>query len=136
MYLSLNDAAKLAQVSRATLYKRNQEGKLSFHKNELGQKMIDSAELSRLYTLQVADATNRDTAKEESLNLKILQVKLSAAQEKIELLERHIGHLQNTLHHEQEHVTKLLKNSEFLMLTQERKPKTLVQKIKDVLRLN
>ena len=38
MYLSLGEAAKLAQVSRATIYKRNKEGKLSFHTNERGQK--------------------------------------------------------------------------------------------------
>lgn len=136
MYLSLGEAAKLAQVSRATLYKRNKEGKLSFHTSELGRKVIDTAELSRLYKLNVDTVTNRDASQQENSTLEIWQIKLKAAQEKIELLERYVDHLQNTVQHEQDHVTKLLKNSEFLMLTQEQKPKTLVQKIKDVLRFN
>lgn len=136
MYLSLSQAAKLAQVSRATLYKRNKEGKLSFLKNELGRKVIDMAELSRLYEINVDTVTNCDASKQENTTLEIWQVKLKAAQEKIELLERYVDHLQNTLQNEQDHVTKLLKNSELLMLTQEQKPKTLVQKIKDVLRFN
>ena len=131
MYLSLGEAAKLAQVSRATLYKRNKEGKLSFHTNERGQKVVDTAELSRLYTLQVDTATNHDTSEKE--NLEIWQVKLQAAQEKIVLLEGHIDHLQNTLQQEQGHVTKLLKASEKFMLTHEQKPKTLLDKIKEVL---
>lgn len=134
MYLPLTEAAKLAQVSRATLYKRNKEGKLSFHTNEAGHQVVDAAELSRLYTLQVNTVTNRDTPKEENLASEILQVKLSAAQEKIVLLERQIDNLQNTLQHEQGHVTKLLDTSEKLMITHEKKPKKLLQKIKEALR--
>ena len=134
MYLSLGEAAKLAQVSRATLYKRNKEGKLSFHTNEMGQKVIDTAELSRLYTLQVGTVTNRDTSEKE--NLEIWQVKLQAAQEKISVLEGHIDHLQNTLQQEQGHVTKLLNASEKFMLTHEKKPKRLLRKIKEALGFN
>ena len=135
-YLSLNEAAKLAQVSRATLYKRNKEGKLSFHANELGQKVIDAAELSRLYKLQVVKATDYDMTKKEKPTPELWQVKLDVATEKITLLERHIEHLQNTLQHEQSHVTKLLNNSEQLMLAQEQKSKTLMQKIKGILNSN
>lgn len=61
---------------------------------------------------------------------------VKAAQEKITLLEQHIGHLQNTLQHEQNHVTKLLNTSEKLMLTHDRMPKTLLQKIRDALSFN
>ena len=136
MYLSIGEAAKIAQISRATLYKRNKEGKLSFHTNETGQKVVDTAELSRLYKINVDTVTNRDISKKENLTSEISQVKLQAAQEKIVLLERHIDHLQNTLQHEQSHVTRLLNTSEQLMLTHEQKPKTLLQKFKDVLRFN
>ena len=136
MYLTLSEAAKLAQVSRATLYKRNKEGKLSFHTNEMGKQVINMAELSRLYTLQTDTVTNHNTPKEDNLGQELWQVKLDAAQEKITLLEQHISNLQSTLQHEQSHVTKLLNTSEKLMLTHDQRPKTFLKKIREILSFN
>ena len=132
MYVSLTEAAKKAGVSRATLYKRHREGKLSFHKNETGQQVIDMAELSRLYTLQVDTLTNRNTSKHDDPTTQLWQIKLEAAQEKIVLLERHINVLQNTLEREQNHIAKLLMTSDNLMLADGQKPKTWWQKFKNI----
>lgn len=134
MYISLTEAAKKAGVSRATLYKRNREGKLSFHRTETGQQVIDMAELSRFYMLPTVTLTNCDTSKSTDLTTELWQTKLNAAQEKIELLERHINTLQNTLHREQDQMAKLLLTCEKQMLTNEQKSKTWWQRIKKGLR--
>ena len=130
MYVSLTEAAKKAGVSRATLYKRHREGKLSFHRNETGQQVIDMAELSRLYTLPTDTLTNCNTPKHDDLTTQLWETKLEAAQEKIVLLERHIDTLQNTLQREQEYTSKLLVTSEKQRLTNEQKPQTWWQRVK------
>lgn len=137
MYLTITEAAKMAGVSRATLYKRNKEGKLSFRTHELGHHLIDPAELSRLYALQTNDATKVNATETpdqspflENNRQEILQIKLDAAQEKVTLLERHINSLENTLIHERDRVTSLMKTSEKIMLTHEKKPESILLKIK------
>lgn len=139
MYLTITEAAKMAGVSRATLYKRNKEGKLSFRTHELGHHLIDPAELSRLYTLQTDIATKGDAIETpiippstENKDHEILQVKLEAAEEKVTLLQRHIDSLQNTLEREQERVTSLMKTSEKLLLTHNKESKTFMEKMKEM----
>ena len=47
--ITVNQAVELVDVSRATLYKDITEGKVSAEKDERGKKVVDPAELERVY---------------------------------------------------------------------------------------
>lgn len=90
--LTLAKAAKVAGVSRATVYRLASEGKLSVTVDGRGRKAVDAAELARLFpksrgeTVETDNPRNPETGGNEGVGA--LAVELKAAREKIELLER------------------------------------------------
>ncbi len=141
MYLTITEAAKKAKISRATLYILNKEGKISFHKTPLGKNMVDVAELSRLYDLDLTQFKNDNASKNtpdapivSNHEKEILEIKLQSAEDKITFLEKHIKALDDNLIQEKERVTSLLKTTEKLLITQEKKPEGIITKLKKVFR--
>lgn len=47
--LTIARAAKIAEIERSTLYRKNKKGEISFEKNERGFDVIDLSELLRVY---------------------------------------------------------------------------------------
>jgi len=50
MKVKLAEAARLARVSRSTVHRAMQRGRLSFERDTNGERMVDTAELSRFST--------------------------------------------------------------------------------------
>jgi len=111
--LSPRDAVKLYQVSRATLMRAIQEGKISAEKTDAGHWQIDSSELARLYAPRApqkavsrtrpAQVNRHDTPPEppldHALELRLARAEaaLDAEREKSALLERHVADLRRML---------------------------------------
>ena len=104
--VSMKQAAKLFQVSRATLAKHRDQGKISGEKvDDVWQ--FDVAELARVYPRRGAapapagraDWAGQDTpaAPDLSPEIKVLQAKLEAAEQLAEERARHIEDLRRLL---------------------------------------
>jgi hypothetical protein len=99
MLVTISDAAKMVNVSRATIYNDIESGTLSVEIGAKGRKMVDISELSRVYkTLKVPDET--DTSKSvktedkrqsepspQSDKVAVLQERVEAQRKQAELLE-------------------------------------------------
>ena len=63
MKITIAEAAKLTGKSVPTLHRHTNNGKLSFSKNEKGEKVVDIAELERCYgTLKTLESDNQENA--------------------------------------------------------------------------
>ncbi len=124
MQVSITKAAKLAGVSRTTLYNDMNSGKLTFISSGKNKKLLDVAELERVYgslTLEADDKTSSSTKSEQKqtktteqapalVELAVLRERLDTlekerAREREQLVER-IEHLQESLNKAQENQTK------------------------------
>jgi len=80
--LSITQASKITKKSVVTLYRHIKEGKLSSTTNKDGVKMIDLAELSRVYDLtQLPESNNEkitmkqlDTTEIDNMKVQIVQL--------------------------------------------------------------
>jgi hypothetical protein len=111
--LSPRDAVKAYQVSRATLAKALQNGKISAEKTDAGHWQIDAAELRRVYAPRTTgnpvyrtkpEQVNRhDTGSEPApdhalaLRLARAEAALDAEREKTALLQRNLDDLRRML---------------------------------------
>lgn len=63
MKITIAEAAKLTGKSVPTLHRHTNNGKFSYSKNEKGEKVVDIAELERVYgTLKQAEGDNQENA--------------------------------------------------------------------------
>ena len=61
MKITIAEAAKLTGKSVPTLHRHSNNGKLSYSKNEKGEKVVDIAELERCYgTLKTLESDNQE----------------------------------------------------------------------------
>jgi len=111
--LSPREAVKVYQVSRATLTKALQNGKISAVKTDAGHWQIDPAELARLYQPRASekavirtkpDQMNHDepgqkTAVDHDLVVRLAkaEAELSAERVKVDLLQRHLDDVRRML---------------------------------------
>ena len=111
--LSPRDAAKVYQVSRATLMKALSDGTISAEKTDAGHWRIDPAELARLYSPRVSQAAvsrtipdqigrngpdqKTDVEHDMATRLAVAEAALSAEREKTALLQRHLDDVRRML---------------------------------------
>jgi hypothetical protein len=101
--LSPREAVKIYRVSRATLMKALEDGKLSGSRDDAGHWQIDAAELMRVYPPRktvgrtMPDQMNRsepdqkaDAGHDILVRLAIAEAALDAEREKTALLQRHL----------------------------------------------
>lgn len=125
MILSVSEAARRVGVSRPTLYKMRDKGKISMTIGSDGKPGIDPSELYRVFpnTVSKLSKVTKDDMPETA-----------PSTEKEHYLQEKVKFLENQLALEQERVTTLIEinknNSEKLLLThQEEKTKSLWKKI-------
>ena len=90
MRLNITQAAKVAGVSRKTLYRDRERGKLTVGKNGKGQPTIDVAELERVYGPLSQDNTPQSgTGKQHETHNgdNVLQREIELLREQITLLK-------------------------------------------------
>ena len=108
--LSPRDAVKVYQVSRATLTKALQGGKISAEKTGAGHWQIDPAELARLYEPRAPekavsrtkpDHVGRGEPDQKTTSmaerLARAEAELAAEREKVVLLQRHLDDVRRML---------------------------------------
>jgi len=104
--LSLTDAAKLAGVSRATLYRKLKSGELSATKRRDGSRAIDTAELVRVFGELQQPATSHAVASETPRDapdgpetplgqVEALKAQLEGLKRENELLRRELADAKN-----------------------------------------
>lgn len=129
MFLSITQAAKMAGISRATIYKLHKDGKLSFVTSPSGKQGVDASEFSRLYKLTTYQDTKGNYQSTGISQPSFVEKENEVLKYKVTFLEEHIKTLQTNLEREQERMTSLLKMSEKLMMTHERKSGGLLEKL-------
>lgn len=99
--VNLTQAAKLARITRTTLYKHIDSGKISKTTAPDGTPAIDTAELMRVYGKLDNDTASSEHGIHQDLQQEIttLRMELKAAHDLLEARENHIADLQkmNTL---------------------------------------
>ena len=95
--LTVTEAAKAANKSRATLYRHIHKGDLSARKQPDGSKGIDTSELIRVFgPLHQETSQARKTAHHETdLNTALLQSRIEALERENELLRRELADAKN-----------------------------------------
>ena len=103
--LSMVQAAKIFNVSRPTLSKHREQGKITGQKID-GAWQFDKAELARVYITRAkaAEQLHADFAPVAGVGdtglqaeIKLLQAEVKAEREKREMLERHLDDLRGLL---------------------------------------
>jgi len=82
MRYSVRQAAELAGISRKTLYAHIKQGKVSAHKDDQGDKVIDHSELLRVYGKQLKtpeDKGNSSQSNPVEVGESVLQAELDKA---------------------------------------------------------
>ena len=111
--LSPRDAAKVYQVSRATLMNALLDGTISAEKTDKGHWRIDPAELSRVYSPRVSQAVvsrtipdqigrnepDQKAAVDQDLAARLAkaEAELAAEREKVDLLQSHLNDVRRML---------------------------------------
>lgn len=112
--LSPRDAAKVYQVSRATLSKALQDGKISAEKTDAGHWQIDAAELARVYQPRTpqqnmsrtkpdhvirSEPDQKTAVDQQDMAVKLARAEaaLEAEREKTALLQRNLDDLRRML---------------------------------------
>lgn len=122
MYLSLGQAAKATGKSKSTISKALNSGKISYVSKDSSGFKIDPAELFRVYPKNEKGNSGgepSETSKENTEiqhKIKILEVQLEAANEKVKVLEADKEDYKSRLDKESEERWKL-----FAQLTHEQK---------------
>lgn len=90
--LNMTRAAKAAGIARGTLYKHIKEGRVTCEQNEKGEKVIDTAELLRVYgELRHPDTSSEQT--EERANERHETPESVLLREQITLLQKQVEDL-------------------------------------------
>ncbi len=95
--LTVTQAAKAANKSRATLYRHIKKGDLSAHQQPDGSKGIDTSELIRVFgPLHYDTSQTRKSARHEThANTALLQSRIEALERENELLRRELTDAKN-----------------------------------------
>lgn len=112
MRITITEAAKAGWASRATLYRRINDGSLTLH--EEGQRqLVDVADLVRLFGERGSRATNAPSRKdvpqpalEETRSRHALEAELEAARQQLMRLEAKVEELQHDVKVERETAAK------------------------------
>jgi len=109
--VSISEAARLANVSRPTLYKMLNSGKLTFTstvKAGKAVKVIDTSELIRVFgVLHGTDDSNTPHVKSDSVATEINSEALQGLQHQIALLQLENNSLKEAVSSRDEHISSL-----------------------------
>ena len=109
--VSISEAARLASVSRPTIYKLLKSGELSYTssvKHGKSIKLIDTAELMRVFgALDVVSESKRDTVKFDDDSTAINNGFLQDLQHQVALLQAENAGLKDAVNARDEHINSL-----------------------------
>lgn len=104
--VGLSKAAELTGKSPSTIHRAMDRGRLSFEKNDLGDREIDTAELFRVFPPKKAEDGPQEIAPaiasndaRHSTQAAILEAQLQAEREKFRLLERQLEDIREDRDH-------------------------------------
>ena len=120
--LNITQALKIADVSKPTLYRHLNQGKISYETDEKGRKVIDTAELERVYGQLKSPETDDTVSRNGS-------IKRSETDDTIPILKQHIALLETQLqegkqreerlHREKDRLLTLVEQQQTQLLTDE-----------------
>jgi len=100
MKLSIADAAKEAGVTRQTLYKMKEAGKITFEQDARGKHVVDTAELYRVFQPAPSTATKAPEVDNRSeVEIRFLKDQLAESQEMNRRQQATIDRLTQLLEH-------------------------------------
>lgn len=109
--VSISEAARLASVSRPTIYKMLKSGELTYTsvvKHGKSVKTIDTAELLRVFgTLEVVNTSNGDTVKFDDGTTAVNSDFLQSLQHQVTLLQAENAGLKDAVNARDEHISSL-----------------------------
>ncbi|WFZ87284.1 DNA-binding protein (plasmid) [Citrobacter freundii] len=116
--VSISEAARLASVSRPTIYKLLKSGKLSYTsvvKHGKTIKTIDTAELVRVFgAIEVVSVGKSDTVKFDDASTSVNNDFLQSLQHQITLLQAENAGLKDAVNARDEHISSLRQAMQFL----------------------
>lgn len=109
--VSISEAARLASVSRPTIYKLLKSGELSYTsivKHGKTIKTIDTAELMRVFgTIEVVSVGKSDTVKFDDTSTSVNSDFLQSLQHQVSLLQAENAGLKDAVNTRDEHISSL-----------------------------
>lgn len=109
--VSISEAARLASVSRPTIYKLLKSGELSYTsvvKHGKPVKTIDTAELMRVFgALEAVGDSKSDTVKFDSVTTLVNSASLQSLQHQVTLLQAENAGLKDAVNARDEHISSL-----------------------------
>lgn len=109
--VSISEAARLASVSRPTIYKLLKSGELSYTsvvKHGKPVKTIDTAELMRVFgDLEVVNVGNRDAVNFDDMSTSVNSDFLQSLQHQLTLLQTENAGLKDAVNARDEHISSL-----------------------------
>ena len=114
MFFTIADAAKLAKVDRSTIHRYIKSGKLSAVNDQGGRKMLDAAELKRVFA-------NFSPPESDVQQADVLQLQQSATLENSQLKAEN-QHLRTMLQQKDEHIVDLRSSIRLLEYHRESAP--------------
>ena len=109
--VSISEAARLARVSRPTIYKLLKSGELSYTsvvKHGTPVKIIDTSELMRVFgALEVVSGSKSDTVKFDVVSTPVNSDFLQSLQHQITLLQAENAGLKDAVNARDEHISSL-----------------------------
>lgn len=109
--VSISEAARLASVSRPTIYKLLKSGELSYTsvvKHGKAVKTIDTAELMRVFgALEAVGDSKSDTVKFDSVTTLVNSASLQSLQHQVTLLQAENAGLKDAVNARDEHISSL-----------------------------
>ena len=109
--VSISEAARLASVSRPTIYKLLKSGELSYTsvvKHGKPVKTIDTAELMRVFgDLEVVNVGNRDAVNFDEISTSVNSDFLQSLQHQLTLLQTENAGLKDAVNARDEHISSL-----------------------------
>lgn len=131
--VKLSEAAELAGRSKPTLLRAIQSGRLSATRNDIGEWLIDTAELNRVYEIVARTDTRAGTLKRGvAADVTVLQRENELLQQQIELLKSERNDLRRRLDDEaaeRRKLTALLTHQPEVSPKDEPKESKLLQKL-------
>lgn len=110
-HVSISEAARLASVSRPTIYKLLKSGELSYTsvvKHGKTIKVIDTAELIRVFgTIEVVSDSKSDTVKFDGASTAVNSDFLQSLQHQVTLLQAENAGLKDAVNSRDEHISSL-----------------------------
>ncbi|HDN4494112.1 TPA: helix-turn-helix domain-containing protein [Salmonella enterica subsp. enterica serovar Braenderup] len=109
--VSISEAARLASVSRPTIYKLLKSGELSYTsvvKHGKPVKTIDTAELMRVFgAIEIVSGSNSDAVKIDGLSTSVNSDFLQSLQHQVTLLQAENAGLKDAVNARDEHISSL-----------------------------